>query len=144
MDGLGRALNVQPAMDGVFFNMKNVDGVTFLGYLAGAVGDTYTVQEATSSGGAGAQNLSAISVYYTSTGNGSDAWVRRTQATAAAVTTTATAAQNAVIFEIDATKLSDGFSFIKVTSTGAGLVIPILRDLKIQRIPSNLPAITAA
>lgn len=144
MDALGRVINVQPAMDGVFFNLKKCDGVTFLGYLAGGVGDTYTIQEATTSGGAGAQNLSCVAVYYTSTGNGSDTWTRRTQATAATVTTAAAATQNAVIFEVDQTKLSDGYSFIKVTSTGAGLVIPILRDLKVQRIPSNLPAITAA
>jgi hypothetical protein len=144
MDGLGRVLNVQPAMDGVFFNVKNVDGVTFLGYLAGAVGDTYTLQEARSQAGLGAQNLVAVAVYHTSTGNGADVWVRRTQAAAATVVTAASAVQNAVVFEVDTAKLSDGYSWLKVTSTGAGLVIPIPRDLKIQRTPANLPAFITA
>jgi predicted RNA-binding protein with PIN domain len=140
MDAIGRLFNVQPGMDGAYVDMQDCAALTVLGYLSSAAGDTYTIQEATSAAGAGAQNLASVSVYYTSTGNGSDAWVRRTQANAATVVTAAAATQNAVVFTIGAEKLSDGYRYLKVTSTGAGTVTQIQHDLYTQRRPDRLTA----
>jgi hypothetical protein len=140
---LGRALNWTPAGDGVWINVREAGGIGFGCYLGGAAGDTYTLQEAKDSAGTGAQNLAAISEYFTNTGNASDAWTRRTQAAAATVVTTATAAQQAAWFEVENTQLSDTYKYVKVTSTGAGTVAPVARDLMTQRAADKLPAMGA-
>lgn len=137
---LGRVLNTTPAADGVWINLRDAGGVAFLCYLAGAAGDTYTLQEAKDSAGTGAQNLAVVTEYYTNTGNGTDAWTRRTQAAAATVVTAAAATQNAMVCEVEATSLSDTYKFVKLTSTGAGTVNAVVRDLRVQRTPANLPA----
>jgi hypothetical protein len=140
---LGRLFNTSPAADGVYINLREAGGIAFLCFLTGAAGDTYTLVEAKDSAGTGAQNLAAISEYYTNTGNASDAWTRRTQAAAATVVTAAAATQNAAVFEVESTQLSDTYKFVKVTSTGAGAVNAVTRDLMTQRTPANLPAMGA-
>ncbi|MES9522459.1 hypothetical protein [Streptomyces capoamus] len=139
--GLGRLFNTTPAADGVWIALKGAAaGVDFSCYLAGAVGDTYTLQEAKDSGGTGAQNLAVITEYHTCTGNGSDTWTKRTQAAAATVVTAASATQNAMVVGVEGTSLSDGYRYVKLTSTGAGTVNALTRDLLAQRAPANLPA----
>jgi hypothetical protein len=140
---LGRLFNTSPAADGVYINLREAGGIAFLCFLTGAAGDTYTLVEAKDSAGTGAQNLAVITEYYTNTGNASDAWTRRTQAAAATVVTSATATQNAAVFEVEGTQLSDTYKFVKVTSTGAGAVNAVTRDLMTQRTPANLPAMGA-
>lgn len=137
---LGRVLNFTPAADGKWINLQDAGGVLFECYLTGAVGDTYTLQEAKDSSGTGAQNLVAITDYYTNTGDGTDAWTHRTQAVAATVTTAAAATQNAMGVEVQGTSLSDGYKYVKLTSTGAGTVNANLRDLMTERAPEQLPA----
>lgn len=141
--GLGRIFNTTPAADGVWIALKGAAaGVDFSCYLAGAVGDTYTLQEAKDSAGTGAQNLSCITEYWTNTGNGTDAWVRRTPGSppSATVVTAAAATQNAMVVSVEGTSLSDGYRYVKLTSTGAGTVNAITRDLLAQRKADNLPA----
>lgn len=138
--GLGRLFNTTPAADGKWINVRDAGGVAFLCYLAGAAGDTYTLQEAKDASGTGAQNLVKVTEYWTNTGDGSDAWTRRTQAAAATVVTAAAATQNAMVFEVLGTSLSDTYKFVKVTSTGAGTVNACTTDLMVQRTPANLPA----
>ena len=140
---LGRAFNTSPAADGKWISLQQAGGIAFSCYLAGAAGDTYTLQEAKDSSGTGAQNLACITEYYTNTGDASDAWTRRTQAAAATVVTAAAATQNAAVFEVEATQLSDTYKYVKVTSTGAGTVNALTRDLAVQRTPANLPAMGA-
>jgi hypothetical protein len=140
---LGRLFNSSPAADGKWINLREAGGVAFLCYLSGAAGDTYTLQEAKDSSGTGAQNLAVVTEYHTNTGDASDAWTRRTQAAAATVVTAAAATQNAAVFEVEATSLSDTYKYVKVTSTGAGTVNAVTRDLNTQRTPANLPAMGA-
>jgi hypothetical protein len=137
---LGRLFNFTPAGDGTWINLKDCGGVTFACYLSGAAGDVYTLQEAKDAAGTGAQNLPVISTFWTNTGNGTDAWTIHSQAAVATATTTATATQNAMVVEVLGTSLDDGYKFVKLTSTGAGLVNVLTTDLKTQRSPSNLPA----
>jgi hypothetical protein len=137
---LGRAFNTTPAADGVWISLQDAGGVAFSCFLTGAVGDTYTLQEAKDSSGTGAQNLVVFTEYYTNTGNASDAWTKRTQAAAATITTAAAATQNAMVCEVQGTSLSDGYKFVKLTSTGAGAVTALTRDLMTQRAPESLPA----
>ncbi|MFG2913350.1 hypothetical protein ACGF0D_10725 [Kitasatospora sp. NPDC048298] len=138
--GLGAVFNTTPAADGKWIALKDAGSIAFLCYLTGAAGDTYTLQEAKDSGGTGAQNLACITEYHTNTGDGSDAWTRRTQAAAATVVTAAAATQNAAVFEVLGTSLSDTYKFVRVTSTGAGTVNAVTHNLVTQRTPANLPA----
>jgi hypothetical protein len=138
--GLGAVFNTTPAGDGKWINLRDAGAVAFLCYLSGAAGDTYTLQEAKDSSGTGAQNLVAIDTYFTNTGDGSDAWTKRTQAAAATVVTSATATQNAMVCEVLASKLSDTYKFVKLTSTGAGTVNALTHRLAVQRAAANLPA----
>jgi len=139
-NALGRLVNFTPAADGKWINLREAGGVLFECYLSGAAGDTYTLQEAKDASGTGAQNLACITLYHTNTGDGSDAWTRRTQAAAATVVTAAAATQNAMVVEVEATSLSDTYKFVKLTSTGAGTVNAVTRDLSAMREPANLPA----
>lgn len=140
---LGRLFNTSPASDGVWINLREAGGVAFVCFLTGGVGDTYTLQEAKDSSGTGAQNLACVTEYHTNTGNASDAWTKRTQAAAATVVTAAAATQNAAVFEVQGTSLSDGYKYVKVTSTGAGAVNAVTRDLMTQRAAESLPAMGA-
>lgn len=138
---LGRLINTTPAADGVWIALKGAAaGVTFSCFLTGAVGDTYTLTQAKDNAGTGSKTLPNITEYHTCTGNGSDAWTRQTQAAAATVVTTATAAQNAMVVEVEGTSLDDGYKYVKLTSTGAGTVNALTRDLGAMRAPANLPA----
>lgn len=137
---LGRAFNAAPAADGKWINLAYAGGATFLAYLTGGVGDTFTLQEAKDSSGTGAQNLACVTEYFTSTGDGSDAWTRHSQSAAATVATAAATTENAAVFEVEGTQLSDGYQYVKVTATGAGTVAALARDLEVQRAPENLPA----
>ncbi|MEV8032276.1 hypothetical protein [Streptomyces sp. NPDC086182] len=143
MEALGRTVNVISVADGVYIGLRDCGGVAFSCYLAGAAGDTYTLVEAKDAAGTGAQNLAAVTRYYTCTGDGTDAWTKRTQAAAATVVTAAAATQNAMWVEIDGAQLSDDYDYVKLTSTGAGRVEAIARDLVVQRAPANLPALGA-
>ncbi|WP_433893042.1 hypothetical protein [Streptomyces sp. CA-111067] len=140
---LGRSFNIMGIGDGKYVNMREAGGIAFSCYLAAAAGDTYTLVQAKDSAGTGAKNLVAVTDYYTCTGDGTDTWTHRTQAAAATVVTAASAVQNHAVFEVEASQLDDGFTHVKVTSTGAGLVTPIPRDLMTQRDPANLKALSA-
>jgi len=143
MEGLGRVFNVQYLMSGLWVNMKYCSSVAFVCYIAAGAGDTYTLQEATTAAGGGAQNLVTVTRYFTNTGNGTDAWTLRTQAAAATVVAAAAATQNCTVFHVDGTELTDGFDYLRVTATGAGVIIPVTYDLTVQRTPANLPAMAA-
>lgn len=140
MEALGRVFNSINSADGVYAPLRDAGGVSFLCFLAGAAGDTYTLTEAKSSGGSGAQVLATIERYWTSTGVGG-VWTLHSQAAASTVVTAASAAENGMIVEVEAPELSALYTHVKLTSTGAGLVTAVLRDLHVKRGPSNLPAL---
>jgi hypothetical protein len=136
MDGLGRVFNIIPTADGAWVNLRDAEAVTFI--CVGA--DTYTVQDASSSAGAGAANLAAIQNEWTNAGAvGATAWVR--VAPHAAANNLVVAANAA--FTVDAAQLRDGFKYVRCSSTAAGLVYAVAHDLRVQRDPGNLPALAA-
>lgn len=139
---LGRQINAVAIADGVYVNLKKAGGVTFLCYLAAAAGDTYTLTEAKDAAGTGAQVLATITRFYTGDGV-SGTWTKRTQAAGSTMVTTATTAQNCAVLEIEGTELSDTYDYVKLASTGAGLVTALLRDLMVQRAPGNLQSVVA-
>lgn len=141
MEALGRTLNPILIGDNKYINLKDGGGVTFLCYLAAAAGDTYTLTEAKTAAGGSAQALATITRFHTCTGDGTDAWTKRTQAAASTVVTSAVATQNGMVVEVEGVELSDGYKYVKLASTGAGTVTPVLRDLTVQRAPASLPAL---
>lgn len=126
----------------VYVSLVNCENLAFLCYLAGAAGDTYTLTEAKDAAGTGAKVLAAITRYYTSDGVGG-AWTEQTQAAGSTVITTATTAQNGMVVEVGADQLDDGYKYLKLASTGAGLTTVLPTDLDVQRRPTLLPSYTA-
>lgn len=137
MEALGRLFNIVPTADGVEVALKQASGVTFV--CVGADGaQTFTVAEATDAAGTGAQTLAAIDHYYHNTSAaGAAAW---TKVDPGAATGVITPAASVAVINIDATSLSDGFDYVRCTSSGAALVYAIVHDLVVQRSPVNLPA----
>ncbi|WP_326646064.1 hypothetical protein OG884_15545 [Streptosporangium sp. NBC_01755] len=140
MEALGRLFNAIPIADNVYVPLRDVGGVAFLCYLAGAAGDTYTLTEARDAGGTGAQVLATITRYHTSNGVGG-AWTLHTQAAGSTVVTAAATAENGMLVEVEDTELSDRYTHVKLASTGAGLVTALQRDLQVQRAPASLAAL---
>jgi hypothetical protein len=134
MDGLGRVFNAIPTADAAWVNLRDASAVTFL--CIGA--DTYTVQDASAAAGTGAANLAAIQNEWTNAGAvGATAWVR---VAPHAATASLVVAANAA-FTVDESQLRDGFKYVRCSSAGAGLVVAVAHDLKVQRDPGNLPAL---
>lgn len=134
MEGLGRVFDIVATADGVEINLKNADSVTFI--CVGA--DTYTIQEATDASGGSAQDLLAWDHWYTNSGAvGATEWAAASDSTPAAA---AVIAANAAL-HVSAAELSDGFDYVKCTSSSTGLVYAIVHDLAVQRDPANLPAL---
>lgn len=134
MEALGRLFNILPVADDSYVDLRDCDGVTFIGVLA--AGDTWTLTEQEADG-SGDQALACITRYYTAETVGA-AWVERTQAAASTVTTTSS--QDVVAIHVGASQLSAGYSMVKIASTSTGTVVAITHDLKVQRNPANLPA----
>jgi len=138
VNGLGRAINVIAVADGVYVPLKDAGAVSFVCYLD--AGDTFTVQEATDAAGTGAVNLATITDYSRGSGVGG-VWTDVTQAAAATVVLSGAVNNDCAVFTISAEELSAGFTHVKCTSTGAGTVVAVLHDLKVQRTPANLAAL---
>jgi hypothetical protein len=143
MEALGRLFNYRHLADAGYVRMDQCGGVTFFCYLAAAAGDTYTLSEAKTSTGGSVQTLATITRWWTCTGDGTDTWTLHTQAAASTVVTAASAAENGMCVEVDGVELSDTFKYLKLASTGAGLVTAVQRDLVVARKPSSLPAVTS-
>ena len=140
MKGLGKDFNVVAVADGVWLNMRDYTGVTFISI--NAAGETITIQEATAQAGTGNVDLVVIDESWVqATGNGTEVWSRLTQT--AAATEVFSASQDVGAVYVDQDDLSDGFDFVSCASTSTGLVIAILHGLAVQRAPENLPAVSA-
>lgn len=136
MEALGRLLNILPVADDVYINMRDCDNVMFVGVLA--AGDTWTLTEATDAAASGAQVLATMTRWHVAATVGA-AWVLKTQAAASTIVTSGS--EDVMVVEINSSELSDGYDFVKLTSTSTGLVTAIQTDLKVQRKPANLPAL---
>lgn len=139
MEGLGRVFNIVPAAAGLYIKATECSAISFVCTGAGS-GSTFNFAEATSSGGAGVQDVGAvIDHYYTTTDtDGSVAWTRTTQS--AADETQSIASGSVAVVTIEMSKLDDTFDYVSCTDASAqgGTVIAILHDLTVQRKPANL------
>jgi len=138
MEALGRLFNLCHTADNVYVNLVDAGAVSFICQLD--AGDTFTVTEATALGGTGAQVLTTVTQFYKASKAGTGTWTKVTQAAASTVVTSDAVV---AVFTIRGEELSDGYSFVKVASTSTGTVMAVLHDLKTQRTPANLPAVSA-
>lgn len=164
MDALGRLIDINPGTVPVDLNtagstglrtgLHDCQGVTFVAVL-GAAGSgtedvTFDLQQHTAGSGGSSADLDIVEQYFVkseATLDGDELWTKVTQAAASEVTlsgATYAATQVIVVIEVDAEKLSDGFTHVSlnVTDPGAvarlGCVLAIRHDLSVQRSPELL------
>lgn len=134
---LGRTVNAGYSASGgnVRFSLRNCSGILFI--VPNPTTGTLTIQEANAATGGTAQNLAAVTEYFTQV-NG--VWTRLTQAAAATVTTTGTPSLLAVYVPQGA--LSDGFAYLSPNHSTQP-TIPVMSDLDVQRFAQNLADVRA-
>ncbi len=136
MEGLGRAFNVVPIAASQGLSMKDCSAITFV--CTGA--DTFTLTAATTFGGSYTSPGAIITRRANATAtNGTAAWTRVTQAAA----NTLVVASGMSVVTIGQAQMPDPAAYLKMTPTGAGLVVAILHDLKVKRAPENLRIVGA-
>lgn len=140
MDALGRVFNVVPAAAGLYINMQDCSGVTFV--CTSVSSDTFAFGEAKTSGGGtaqlfadGAKGTYPVRYYEASDTDGSVAWVKHTLADD---TTGAITSGHVIVVDILASLLDEGYQYVYVTPSSSGTAIAILHDLTVQRTPANL------
>lgn len=169
MDALGRLIDVVPGVVNVDANtagatgkrvsLRNAGGVTVVATLGAAASGTeslvLTVKQHTAASSGTTANLVAVDKYWVkaaATLAGSETWTKISQTASQTVTVADTQGaltgvaqkQVEVVFEIDGTQLSDGYTHFSVDVADPGSVGRvvsvhyILRDLKVQRAPENL------
>lgn len=165
MQALGRlfdvAIGTHPAatngaVTGRRVHLKNCGGVTVV-YMGGVAtgGDDIQLdlQQHTAASSGTSADLDVITEYWLKSavtlGNDTT-WSRITQTAASEIAVNAALTtdiqQNILVFEVDATSLSDGYEWISVDvpDLGAGdktqAILYLLRDLTVQRKPVNLAA----
>ena len=163
MDALGRLFDISCAWAPVNIStagatgkrvcLKNYGGCTVV-IFASAAGTTDdmapSLQQHTAYTGGTTADLATIDTIYRKSEtllDGDEAWTKTEQTAAAIMTAVAGEAekQNIYVIEVDAAQLTDGYSWISVNEADLGddakLVgsLYILRDLKVQRTPANMP-----
>lgn len=141
MDGLGRVFNVTPTGDAAWVSFKDCSAVSFV--CVGANSEAFTLSEAKSGAGGSSQVLGTISYYYENTAAvGATAWIKNSSPTSTSVITTTTA-KPVFVLTVHESELDDGFNYVSMASASSGTVVVFLHDLKVQRKPANLRALTA-
>ena len=159
--GLGRSFDVltqivpvdlaDGANTGHRVNMKNYEGIAFVGYLAaGTAGEnpTFDVKQHTANTGGTSADLDVVDVYHekvAATLAGTETWTKVTQTAASEVTDADwdDANQVLVAIEILADQLTDGYTHVSVDvadpgTAHIGCVLAIGYGLQVQRAPGNL------
>jgi hypothetical protein len=155
---ISTAVNNSADVTGNRVSLRNAGGCTIVVIAeAGTAGDDLDLdlkQHTASTSGTSA-DLDIVDEYWyksETTLDGDEDWTRVTQTAASEITDatggagTSAEEQQIVVIEVDATQLSDGYSYISLNATNAGAnndklatVLYLLRDLREQRTPANLP-----
>lgn len=134
-------------------SLANYGGVTFV-FVASAVGTTDDptpkLQQYTAYTGGTTADLAIMDVIYRKSEtllDGDEAWTKTTQTAATIMTAVAGEAEkeNIYVIEVEADQLSDGYTHVSLelpdigSDAKLGTCIALLRDLKVQRTPANMP-----
>lgn len=144
MDALGRVFNVVPVAAGLYIDMSECSGITFV--CVSANSDTFAFGESVDSAGVTKQLFSdGAKGYptaahpwrsYTATDtDGSVPWVEAdlTDDTTGTITT-----GHCIVVDILASFLDDTYRYAYCTPSSTGTVVAILHDLTVGRTPANL------
>lgn len=161
-EGLGRLYDigsvtvptdaVAGAITGARTCLRDAGGVDFIVITTGASTDVLDVdlQQYQASTGGSALDLDIITSYYyrsETTLDGDEQWVKGTQAAASEITNVGGASTEVIlVVSVEAEQLADGYQFVALDVPDQGTngtkhvtIIPILRDLTVQRDPRNMP-----
>lgn len=137
---LGRIINQVYPANGVYLNLRDAAGVSFLVFEA-TTATQCTITFASDSSGTGAVTPVAVTEYFGATNATSGGIWHRT-----AVTTNPFSKSNSgedrISVEVLATSCPDGKPWVKLTANGSGLVVATLHDLAYQRAPELLRSVT--
>ena len=143
MEALGRLFNVIVEAQGVYINLEDAQGVTFIGFEDGG-NTTFTIGTSTAASGGTELTGDLIDHYYHGTGV-AGTWALATQTAAETVEPGDTAAEDCVAIYVSAAMLPDGHKYVKCTrdeAAGTGAtVVAIVHDLTVQRDPANLASL---
>jgi hypothetical protein len=134
MEGLGRVFNIIHEANGVHIYLRDGEAVTFSTFEDDG-SQIVTLNE--SIAGASEQNLVVIDKIYKGPGIGGT-WTKVTQTAAATYDNADDTTNDAVVFTVHASQLSDTFNCVELTNDGAAGVVAIVHDLNVQRDPANL------
>lgn len=163
MEGLGRLFDISTAfvptdavagaITGKRVSLKNAGGCTIVVQTTGASTDITDVdlQQHTASTGGTTADLDIIDHYYyksETTLDGDETWTRATQTAASEITNVGAASEELLlVIEVEATQLSDGYSYISLDIPDLGTNgtrhcsgLYLLRELRAPRKPTNLIA----
>ena len=163
MEGLGRLFDVSTAfvptdavagaITGKRVSLKNAGGCTIVVQTSGGSTDITDVdlQQHTASSGGTTTDLDIIDHYYyksEATLDGDETWTRATQSAASEITNVGAASEELLlVIEVDATQLSDGYSYISLDVPDLGTNgtrfcsgLYQLRELRAPRKAANLIA----
>lgn len=165
MHGLGRLYDISCGVSpvdlatagatGKRVSLRHASGVAIVAYVGAAASGTeplaFTIQEHTAASSGTSQTLNNSNVrYYTkyeATLDGDESWSAAASPSSGVVTIAAgdRDKEGIIVIEVDAVNLSDGFAYVSLNAADPGsvarlgAVLYILRDLNVQRKPSNLP-----
>lgn len=163
MEGLGRLFDVSTAfvptdavagaITGKRVSLKNAGGCTIVVQTSGGSTDITDVdlQQHTASSGGTTADLDIIDHYYYKTEttlDGDETWTKGTQTAASEITNVGAASEELLlVIEVEATQLSDGYSYISLDIPDLGTNgtrfcsgVYLLRELRAPRKPANLIA----
>lgn len=144
---------VAGAITGARTHMKDCAVVSFLVVTTGGSTDITDVdlQEHNASSGGTSQDLDIITAYYyksETTLDGDEPWTAGSQSAASEITNVGAASEElALVVEVRAEQLSDGFEWVSMNVPDLGTngtrfvtIVPIMTGLKSQRTPTLLAA----
>jgi hypothetical protein len=142
--GLGHVFDVIPIADGIGFNVRNCNAVSFVCTSSNSAGVfTLTASKVFGSGYTGT-GVTPFTYWYSNTAvDGTSTWTKQTLSAGNAVTFTGSIL--AGVIPLYTTQLPDGYNYVKMTGTvgATHLVCAVLHDLAVQRTPANLAKLGA-
>jgi hypothetical protein len=141
-EGLGRLYNIIAPATGVYINMRDCAGISFIGFeVDGAT--QFQLTFAADAAGTGAVTPNVIDHFYgRSNDQASGVWIRSTM-TLGSLVTAADVTQDEVCIEVSAAMCPDGKPWVKLTGDGSSTVTAVLHDLAYNRAPQNLRSVIA-
>lgn len=141
-EGIGLGYNIIYPANGVYLNMEDYGGITFVVFEA-TTGTTATLTFANNASGGSTATPAVIDHYYGATNATSGGVWHKTLQAASNVVTKSNSGEDRAAIEVLETMCPAGKPYVKCTANGSGIVVAILHDPAYARTPANLRSVTA-